>query len=361
MLQTRIDATKALPAARYLMAKATTRDDHQAAIGWIGARGWRGTDALAELVTRSGVSAADDADLRGRNPVLTDLAGEVKRLSILGNLPGVVHVPFNAATIAFGSAVRAYWAGHGKAIPMSPVTLGEPQLLDTKTIGALLVARDEFLREAGPLAERALSEELIRATVEAFDAALLDLANDGTTGDAPESVTHTGYSTASTGSSLAQVDTDLTGLVEELASEDLSTARWCLHPRTACYLAALRGTGGNPAFPNLGVNGGSLLGIPALVSAGVPMTDDTAATTQVSLLIGSGVVLAGGEVELRTSKQATIEMDTEPTGNTATPVAASANAVSMFQSNSTALMVIGHANWRARRATVAATLTGVSY
>jgi HK97 family phage major capsid protein len=265
-----------------------------------------------------------------------------------------------SSTIAMGGAVRAHWIGQGKAVPASPITFGDPQLLDDRTANALLIARDRFLREAGPLAERALSEELIRATVEAFDAALVDIANDGS-GDAPESVTHAGYSTASTGSSLAQIDSDLGGLVEEMADEDLSTARWCLHPRTAAFLARLRGTGGALAYPGMGVNGGTLLGLPALVSAGVPVSDDSPATTQISLIVGSGIVAAGGEVELRTSKQGTIEMADDPTGDAGTPTAQSKQAVSLFQNNCTALMTIGHINWRARRSTIAATLTGVAY
>ena len=107
--------------------------------------------------------------------------------------------------------------------------------------------------------------------------------------------------------------------------------------------------------------GGGLLGIPAIVSAGVPMPDDTAAETQISLIVGSGIIMAGGEIELRTSKQAGIEMDTTPTGDAGTPTAQSANMVSMFQSNTTALMTLGHVHWKARRSTISATLHSVSY
>lgn len=358
--RTQIDATKALAAIRFFRAKTVARDDQEAALGWIGAQNWRGTDALAELVTRAGVSAADDADLRGRNPVLTDLAAAARSVSILGNLPGVVRLPFMSSTIAMGGAVRAHWVAQGKAVPASPITFGDPQLLDDREVGALLIARDRFLREAGPLAEHALAEELIKATAEAFDSALVDISNDGS-GDAPASVTCSGFSTVSTGVAVVDVDDDLGGLVEELAHEDLSTARWILHPRTAGYLARLRGTGGALAYPGIGVTGGSLLGIPAIVSAGVPVSDGSPDTTQISLIVGSGIALAGGEVELHTSKQGTIEMADDPTGDAATPTAQSKQVVSLFQSNCTAMMTIGHINWRARRSTIAATLTSVPY
>lgn len=356
-----IDPARALGAVRYFRARAVARENPEAAGAWIAGQGWRSTEALLELVQRSGVSAADDTDLRGRNPVLTDLAGAVRAVSILGQLPRVVRVPFMSSTIALGGAVRAHWVRQGVAVPASPVSIGEPALLDEHTVGALLVARNRFLQQAGPAAERALAEELIIATAEALDAALVDVTNDGG-GDAPASITSTGYSTASTGASLAAIDADLRGLVEALAAEDLTTARWVLHPRTATYLASLRGTGDAPAFPGVSVTGGTLLGLPVLVSSGVPVTDDTAAETQISLLIGSGIVVAGdGEIELRLSQQGAIEMDTDPTGDAGTPTAASANMISMFQANCTAMMTIAHANWKARRSTIAATLTDVAY
>lgn len=355
-----VDASQALGAVRYLRSLVISRENPDAAAGWIAGQNWRGTDDLLELVRRSGVSAADDADLRGRNPILTDLASQVRAASVFGRLPGVVKLPWMSATIALGGAVRAHWVRQGVAVPASPVTLGEPGLLDEHLVGALLVARDQFLRQAGPMAERALAEELVAATAEAYDRALLDVANTGG-GDAPASITSSGFTTSSTGSTLANIDTDLGGLVEELAGEDLVNARWVLHPRSAAYLARLRGTGGAPAFPGLGVNGGSIMGIPAITSKGVPMDEDTAALTQISLVVGSGIAMAGGEVELRASKQAAIEMDTQPTGDALPPTAQSTHMVSMFQSNCTALMTLGHINWKPRRTTVAATLTDVSY
>jgi len=356
-----IDHTKALGAVRFFRARSVARDNPDAAAAWVAGQGWRGADAVMELVTRAGTSAAADDELRGRNPVLTDLAGAVRSLSVLGRLPGVKRLPFGSATIGLSGAVRANWVRQGVAVPCSPITIGEPQLLDEYTVHALLIAREKFLREAGPAAERALAEELIAATAEAFDTALIDVANDGT-GDAPASITYGGFKTASTGSSLAQIDTDLGGLVEELASEDLQTARWVLHPRTAVSLARLRGTGGAPAYPGIGANGGEILGIPAMVSAGVPVDDASGAATQISLVIGSGIVVAGADqVELQMATQASIEMATDPTGDSATPTAASKSLVSLFQSNSVALMTVGRASWKARRSTVAATLTAVGY
>lgn len=355
-----IDPARALGAVRYFRALAVAKDSPEAAPAWVASQGWRGADALLELVQRSGASAVTDDELRGRNPILTDLSGAVRAASLVGQIPGIVRLPFLSATIGLGGAVRANFVRQGVAVPVSPVAFSDPALLDQRTIYSLLIARDQFLREAGPMAERALAEEMIKATAAALDAALVDVTNTGS-GDAPASITSTGYSTASTGSTLSAIDTDLRGLVEELSGEDLQSARWILHPRSAAFLAALRGTSGSPAFPGIGVTGGQLLGIPAIVSAGVPM-DGSPDETQIALIVGSGIVLAGGEgIELRLSRDATLEMATDPTGNAEVPTAQSKQMVSMFQADCTAMLTILHANWRPRRSTVAATLTAVGY
>ncbi|MCL4182154.1 MAG: phage major capsid protein [Burkholderiaceae bacterium] len=353
---------KGIATIRYFRARSIASDgDREAACAWVASQNFTGSKAIMELLQRSGVSDTDDADLRGRNPALVDLAGAVRSASVLGKLPGVARLPFQSATIGLGAGARAYWRAAGKAVPVSRVPIGDPSILDDRSVYALLVARDAFLREAQPMAEQALAAELIRATAEAIDSALVDPENDGS-GDAPASVTNSGFKTASTGVTVDAIDLDLGALVGALAHEDLSTARWVLHPRTAGYFARLRGDSGALAYPGIGVTGGTLLGIPAIVSAGVPISDDSPAETSVSLVIGSGIVMAGGdEIELRQSKHATLEMDTEPTGDAGAPTAQSAHQVSMFQNNLTAMMTVAHANWLPRRATIAATLTGVTY
>lgn len=356
-----VDASRALASVRYFRSLRIADGNHEAAAAWVASQNFRNADALLELLQKSGVSAADDADLRQRNPALTDLALAVRPLTVLGRLPGVKRMPFMSSHIGMTAAARAYWKRPGLAVPASGVTFGAPTDLGRKYVGAMVIARDQFLRDAGPLAERALAEDLLGAVAAAHDEALLDVDNAGDD-DTPGSITYGGFKTASTGSSLAQIDNDLGGLVEELATEDLTTARWVLHPRTAAFLARLRGTGGGLAHPGVGTLGGTLLGIPVLASAAMPVSDDSSSETSVALIVGSGITVADeGEIELRMSKQAAVELDTAPTGDAGTPTAQSANPVSLFQSNATALMALSAINWVPRRMTVAATLTAVGY
>lgn len=359
ILQTN-DINRALGAVDFFRSLAWGEGNLGLAAAWAAGQNLKHAKALGEYLQKAGVSASHDDDLRD-NAIAYDLAGVIRGNSILDQLPGRVTLPFLSRHIGLSAGARAYWKLPGLAVPASQISFGAPTDLGRKMVAAMVIAFERFLREATPPGRRALAADLISAAVDAHNRALVDPDNAGDD-DTPAAITYAGFKTASTGASLAAIDTDLRGLVEALASEDLATARWVLHPRSAAYLATLRDSGGGLAYPSIGVTGGSMLGIPAIVSQSVPVSDDTSSLTSLSLIIGSGIAVADeNEIELRYSRNASIEMDTAPTGDAGTPTAASANIVSMFQTGSAALMVTSWINWVARRSTVAATLTDVAY
>lgn len=356
-----LDLSRGLPAARFLRALSYGEGRRDAAAAYAAGQNWRNSDAIISAL-KAGTPATGDGDLR-KNPAMVDLAGLVRPQTIIGRLAGAKRLPFLSRTIGLSAGTTAYWRQAGVAVPVSGATFAAPTLLDRKAVHAMLVTTDEFLRESSPVAERALVADLVRAIAVAIDAALLDPTNSGDD-STPAAITSGGYSVASTGSTLAQIDADLRGSAEELASSgaDMMSAVWAMHPRTATFLAALRGTGGAPAFPDLGVNGGTVFGLPVLVSAGVPMDADTAALTQISLISADALAIADeGETSLFMSRDATIEMADDPTGSGIAPAAATKQLVSMFQSNSVAIMASSYLNWAPRRSVVAATIHDVAY
>lgn len=353
---------RATSIAHFLRAMSLADNDRAAAHALVHRLG------LPEPIERAVVSQlkAGAGDVSG--DVLTGgaayhLAELSRPLTIVERLPGVKRAPFHARLVGMTAAASGSWVAPGAAIPMQGRTFSQPSALSRKKIGAIAVATDETLRDSDPELQRTLIGDLRDAVVEACDAKFIDVGNTG--GDeVPASITSGGASTASTGTSLAQIDTDLSGLVDDLidAKSNLLNAAWVLHPRSAVFLSKLRGTGGSLAHPNVSVAGGTLLGLPVLVSAGVPMSTDTNALTQISLVDGSGVLLAGdGDAELYLTRNASLEMDTEPSGNTITPTAASASRAGLFRANAAAIRAIRCMTWLPRRTAVASTLTGVSY
>ena len=108
---------------------------------------------------------------------------------------------------------------------------------------------------------------------------------------------------------------------------------------------ALSDTAGSPAFPEVNTN--KLLGIPIITSGSVPHS--TSAGTIIALVNASGI--AFGEIptaDVDVTTEATLQMDSAPTNNSATPTAT--QLVDLFSTNSTAIRVVRYCNWSRIRA-----------
>ena len=93
----------------------------------------------------------------------------------------------------------------------------------------------------------------------------------------------------------------------------LNNAVWIMSARAAVYLASLRGSGGNPAFPLLTAKGGSLLGLPVYTASGLNSFDspseshDSAARCRVRFSIGDS-----GEAAISIAKDADVQLSDAP-------------------------------------------------
>ena len=104
-------------------------------------------------------------------------------------------------------------------------------------------------------------------------------------------------------------------------------------------------------FERCGVRGGEVLGMPVLASRAAPA--DTLVMLDPSL-----IAVAGGTVEIRSSRQASLEMDSAPAGTSfegASPEGANAvSTVSMYQTDNVAVMAEAFVNWKAQAGAAAA-------
>src|SRR5690606_14249117 len=106
-------------------------------------------------------------------------------------------------------------------------------------------------------------------------------------------------------------------------------------------------------FPGISMRGGTLFGTPVITSNYVP-------TGIVALVNASDIFIADdGQVTVDASREATIQMDTEPTQDSTTPTPSA--GVNMFQNNSIAIRAERYINWARRRDVGVAYLTGVAW
>ena len=103
---------------------------------------------------------------------------------------------------------------------------------------------------------------------------------------------------------------------------------------------------------SVGLLGGEILGVPILVS-------DGQAAGKITLVDASQIAVADAPITLRSSENASIEMSDTPSHDSTTPTATT--LVSMFQTNSRALLAERHFAVKVLRASAAATLTGVEW
>lgn len=308
------------------------------------------------MIMKSGLAAGTSGDsdwgskLADSRQATVEFIEAARPMTILGRLEGLRRVPANTPVAAVSTGSVAYWRGQSKAIRVSRLALQRSRLVPL-SVNGMVVQSDELWQDESPEAEALIRNDLLRASVEAEDAAFIDPANAGTANVTPASITYgaPGFT------SIGILEDDLASALE-MFTGDLATSSWVMHPRLAAQIALkARGKGAGAA---LGARGGELLGLPALVSAGVPYDSSGGA---IALVDAAGIAATEDGGELSVSNQGTVELDTAPTGAGDTPTAASATVVSLWQGEMTAAKVSRRVNWSVARPGAVVTVTGCNY
>lgn len=349
---------RTLSVARVVRALAAGQGEPAAAAAFAAAQaGWADRDAIVGSL-RAAVSAHSRSDSALLGQPLQDFLEAARAASLLGRLPLLRRVPARTRMASYGDGSSAGWRGEGGAIVVSAAEL-ESAVLDSLPVDSLAVLTNELLKSASLAAEQSLSDDLVAAVTEAVDRAFLDPSNAGSDAK-PESITHAGTILNSSGATLAGLDADLRTAVEALVASgsDLVGAAWVLDPILTVRMSLARGTGGAPAFPQLGARGGVLAGLPAFVTAALPRNGSPDAGFIVLLDQRAVTVVDEDKADVRISTRGTVEMADNPAGSSTTPVAT--QTVSLWQSGLTAVAASRWVNWRLRRVGGVVTITGVT-
>jgi HK97 family phage major capsid protein len=340
---------------RTIKALGVAKGDASGAVAYAESQNWSNVRDVVTSI-KAAVSAESISDYALPTPAAFDLSEFIRPLTIIGRLVGLRRVPARVRMIAATSGSGAFWSGEKNPRPLTRMTF-QGSTLEPLSVVAMLVTTVELLRSSAPSAESILSRDLASAAVQAMDQAFIDPANAGIDNVKPAAVTNGVSAIHSSGASLAGIDADLALLIQALsdAGSDLQFATFVLRPRTALYLSGLRGTGGALAYPGMGVKGGTLAGLPALVSAASPSdVGSPQEGGEITLLDPSQILVTddgAGKVEV--SEQTSIAMVDNP--------AAPASMVSMWQTESVCLRSVRYANWQRVRPGMAQVLDAVAY
>lgn len=294
-------------------------------------------DAMLAAVLRGAVDPIDrNSALLAPQVVTAEHVQAVRPLTILGKLlPFARRVPFTTPLAYLTAGTSMQFVGERVPIHVRKPTFGSNITLPRLKVAGLTVMSNELLESSR--GEEILGQDLRAAEVEATDRLVFDPTLAPIDLVQPASLTYGVAPLDVTGAATAEeVDEVIAQLLAELATlgSTLERVHLIVSTQIAIALAFMRDTLGNRAFPTVSATGGSIAGLPLLVSASAP------AETIIAIDATEMLVADDDEAEVSTSRFAFLDMDDAPAGS---------NRVSMFQTESTAVKLIRWINWSMRR------------
>jgi hypothetical protein len=330
----------------------------------IGAEAKKGQMIDSSMLTKANVLAATttDATWAGALVQYQDIATEfldwLRPQTIVGKfgangVPGLTRVDFNSRVRAQTSGGTAYWVGEGKPMALTK-------------IACIAVVTQETLRLASPSADNLVREALRGAVIERMDRDFIDPDFAGSAAVSPASITYGAPSAAASGvlnsSFIADTGTAVDSLLQYFPEATLSGLVWLMAGRQGYRLGQGQNSLGQRQFPTLGISGGDAGGIPVITSEYLSQSGGLSpGTGNIMVLVHApSIFLADdGQVTLNASGEASLQMLDNPTNDSVTPTATT--MVSMFQTNSVAILAERSVNWKRARDGAVYVVTGAAY
>lgn len=244
--------------------------------------------------------------------------------SIVDRLP-MRRCPLDVTFPKFNADINAHQVAEGGAKPLSKFALETLTVSPRKIVG-MVAGTDELMRFSDPNAESALGLEIAKAVAAQLNFRFCD-PNLG------DSIAAGAYTINSGGGTVAALDSDFRSALDALGTdgdERYSQAVWLMSSATAIWLAGLRGTGGDIAYPGVGARGGSLMGLPVLTSGALKATGSPGESS--ILLVDPNGICYGddGAASVSVARHASVQLSD-------TPSSTAAQEVSLWQANMIAL------------------------
>jgi HK97 family phage prohead protease/HK97 family phage major capsid protein len=275
-------------------------------------------------------------------------------------IPDVTRVPFNVELSSMTNTGTAAWVGEGKAKPVTRQTYANLTLGITK-IAAITVLTDELLRLSNPRADVLTRDALAKAVTYRMNYDFLDPAKSASANVSPASITYDATNFVASGT--GDADDIVADMQKALgyfnaANIPATSLVWIMPSMVALALSNKLSALGAPQYPTMTMRGGSLGGIPVIVTDYV--SSDVTSGSTVILASAENILLADdGVIVIDASNQVSIEMQDSMTSDATSGTGAS--LVSMWQTNSTAFRAERWINWRTARTPSVVYITAVQW
>jgi hypothetical protein len=284
--------------------------------------------ATLELRGKAAVSPGVTTDATWAGPLsVYGIAQEALTLlrgaSIIGALEGRMRrVPLRTKVPReTGSGTSGAWIGQGLNTPIAAAAY-DTLTQEAYKAGKIVVLSEELLKLGDPDAERTVRETVIAGVAAYLDGQFLTNTVTLSADLRPAAITNGATAITSTGSTAAQINADLAGMLAAITT-DGGALVWIMKPLTAYKIAATIGGTAAADIPR------TLFGIPLILSINSP--------AQITLVDAGHILYSDtGALDISTSDQAMLQMDDAPTN----PETAATVFLSLHQRNLWAVKVI---------------------
>lgn len=262
-------------------------------------------------------------------------------------IPDLFRVPFNIEIPRQTSGGSGYWVGQGAPKPLTKFDFDRVNLGWAK-VANIAVLTDELIRFSNPGAEALVRNALAEAIIAKVDTDFLDPSVAAVANVSPASLTNGVTPVSGSGVNADAVRTDIASVMKKFIDANMSLMNgvWIMPAVIGMRLSLMRNALGQKEFPEISMLGGKLEGLPVITSQYIG--NSVSGGSMVVLMDAREVYLADdGQVVIDASREASLQMASDPTNNSATGTGAS--LVSMFQTNSVAIKAERYINWAKRR------------
>lgn len=302
-------------------------------------------DERVARVLRSAVTAgtmADAAwagDLAGYSPIADGFLQSLRSLSVFDRMfsdGAIRRIPLRTRLAVATSAIVGSEVSDGANIPVNSMAFAAWGL-DARNVQALVAVTNEVLDGTTSAGAALLATELRGGVAAATDAAFLAGLVTSNTTTIPGSA--------------SPLD-DLGELLDVVNTKGAGKPYLVVSPRTANRLATKSTTTGEQAFPGMTPSGGEVCGVPVLVSDQAPAP--TSSGHGAILIDGSAIVGDSDTVAVDASENAALQLASDPANG-------AQQLVSMFATNSTALLATRRFGFELIRDSGVAVLSGAAW
>jgi len=283
-------------------------------------------------------------------PLVNEFLELLRPKTLIGRIPGLRQVPFNVSVPTQTGGGTYAWVGQGLAKPVTAAAFSTTSVPFAKAAG-IIVLTEELVKLSSPSAEETVRNEMIAGMSQFLDTQFITPAVAAVANVNPASITNGAGSAAASGPTAANARADLAAAVATFTAAEIPMdgSVWIMSDSNAFGLSMALNSLGNPAFPGITMEGGTLFGRPVIIS-------NTAAALVVLVHAPSILFADEGGVKIDVSREATIQMNDAPMVPDATTVFRS-----LWQDNLVGIRAERMITWIRARTAAVRVITAAAY